>query len=725
MKSNVNLFQRDALNVEAMAFCVDLYIFLSFCRAVVIVCDMDYNEAFRWIPNGWTGQALYCPDTCHPVLGDREGSRESCCACSGRSIIYNVSDITYLGVQVNGLIEGRVSSRASVLVHRSNGLQLFPSNICDFTAIIKIDLSNNLILDISNLQCLVNLTRLDLSKNKISVLRKHSLTKNRNLRFVDLSKNSITYLETGVLGTMSLHQIDLRYNDLISVDVLDIIFERPFCFIDLSNNQIQTITNDHNWKLNTSRVYGPGSIDFSYNKMEKMPDLRRFGFSNIFQLGKLMQFAFDWRHNPIICDCTLAKPLLYFKPLVEIFKRNYFDIECKTPPSFRGVTFPSILSQNRIIEMKCNYTSHPVCPARCSCIIQPSAVSLMHSKITLTLIMNCTNAGLARFPHILPESDEIELYFQGNQISRIPPEHYFHRTTILELSSIPVFDNGALENLTHLKKFSILPEEKLKGIPRKLSFLNPCIFLQTEDFVVNCTCAHQWMHDWLATRGTNKCHTGFQFRCLRKNDTDSLMTVMSHLICNQKENPLHYIISSSGICLLLIFITFGVLLYIWKFEIKVIFQKYKACTRTEQTLVKKCVYISSDERNDDINTWVSNTLAPFLIRNEMSVFIPSRDLPLGSVRSEESAGEIAVSRYFIVLLSINYFDEEWFETRNEWQYIWNNCFSEQKELLIINYDLMKANEIYCRKFRAVMRFGNVVNFDKEEKIFSKILETFT
>jgi hypothetical protein len=85
-----------------------------------------------------------------------------------------------------------------------------------------------------------------------------------------------------------------------------------------------------------------------------------------------------------------------------------------------------------------------------------------------------------------------------------------------------------------------------------------------------------------------------------------------------------------------------------------------------------------------------------------------------------------VSRYYILFLSANYFEEESLRTLKDWNCIWNNFLSDsRKKLLVINYDLLDVAEVPCRKFRAIMRTGNVVDFASGEKnIFSKISEAF-
>ncbi|XP_048734523.1 uncharacterized protein LOC125650348 [Ostrea edulis] len=706
--------------ISFVAGCVWSAVILS-----LSLCSAEYprNETFLWKPRGWKGLQLYCPKQCNisPSTGD---TKDVCCACKAESLLDYNHHFSHLNISKDGRLEGNTSADNIAVDYSGKHLVDFPHNICDFPGITRINFSSNHILEIPNLSCLPNLTHLDLSWNSLSALSNDSLTENWNLRFVNLSHNFITYIETGVLATMASHSINLTGNSLISVDVTDIIFERPFCKFSFSHNKLHILVNKNNWKMNLIKKYGPGFVDFTFNQFKTMPDATKLGFKNFFDLGKLFDFGFDIRHNPLICDCRIARFLLFFKQYIDIMDRDYFNITCEFPEAFRGRSLPSIIRKGEIEDLICNYTSLTVCPKRCQCIDRPKRASPSEPKMKLVLNMNCTGAKINHLPHILPHCDEIEFDLRGTPIREITTEHYLELVTVLELPGMPSFETGALENLTHLQVFSVPRSDQLSGIPPALSSLNPCVFLQRGDFVMNCTCSHIWMVDWIQTKAIKKC-SPHSFQCLNGGDTEQLLTYLPRLVCTETHHE--YLLLLSITSATIFFFIVLIFIYIWKYEFKIMIRSNWICTRPKKYVDQDCVvYLSYDEKMKDIDSWLINTLEPFLTRNGLATFIPSRDLPLGCVRVDETAWQISVSRHYIIFLSDNYFEEDSFQTHTEWKHIWNNYFYDsRKKLLIINYDLLNSTQVPCGKFRAVMRINDVVDFASgEKKIFSKISATF-
>ncbi|XP_056022181.1 uncharacterized protein LOC130055039 [Ostrea edulis] len=705
-----------------VAYCV-FRVILFLCYMAFLAADIHKNETFLWKPRGWNGLELYCPNHCggyHPTGEDKD----ICCACEAESLLDYNHRFSHLNISKDGYLEGNRSAENIALDYSGKHLQDFPTNICHFPGITRINFSFNLILEIPNLSCLPNLVHLDLSWNSLSAFPKDSLTENRNLRYVNLSHNFITYIEARIFGTLAFHVIGLNGNALMSVDVTNIVFKRPFCTINFSNNKVHIIVNEYDWKISPhgNELYGPGFVDLTFNQMKS--NMTKLGFKNMFGLGNLLHFGFDVRYNPMICDCRIVEMLLYFKALIGLINRYYFDIKCESPEAFRGKSLPSIINNNEITDLVCNYSSLPVCPKKCHCVNMPKLLSFNAFQMKLVLYINCTGAKLKRLPHILPDCNQIEFYMSGNRIEQITIEHYLKRVTVLELQLMPSFETGALENLTHLQVFSVPRSQQLNGIPRALSLLNPCVFLQRKDFVMHCTCSHQWMVDWIQIKANKNC-SSYSFKCLNGIDEEGLLTYLPRLVCTAARQSYVFSVVSTTIIIMLFFVL--ILSYIWKHEIKIIVRSSWMCTRSNKPMDQDCVvYLSYDEKIRDINSWSMDKLEPFLTRNGLSAFIPSRDLPLGSVRLDETTYQISVSRYYILFLSANYFEEESFQTLTDWNRIWNNYLSDsRKKLLIINYDVLDVTEVPCRKFRAIMRIGDVVDFASgENKIFSKISETF-
>ncbi|XP_062620969.1 uncharacterized protein LOC134282580 [Saccostrea cucullata] len=234
------------------------------------------------------------------------------------------------------------------------------------------------------------------------------------------------------------------------------------------------------------------------------------------------------------------------------------------------------------------------------------------------------------------------------------------------------------------------------------------------------------MYDWIRTKQAENC-TSYSFYCIKEGIENRMTSYLSHLDCRKHGQESKYLLLSVSLAFVIAFILI-IFVHFLKFELRVILRSRRILRTSQKTPDEDCVvYISYDEKIEDLNLWLITRLEPFLTGNELSAFIPSRDLLPGCVRSEETAWQISVSRYYLVLLSDNYFDEDSLQTQNDWKCIWKNYFSDpRKELVVINYDLMNATGVRCKTLRAIMRFGNVVDFASGEKtIFSKILEKFS
>jgi hypothetical protein len=123
---------------------------------------------------------------------------------------------------------------------------------------------------------------------------------------------------------------------------------------------------------------------------------------------------------------------------------------------------------------------------------------------------------------------------RGNKIQEITVEQYLKQVTILKLSLMPSFETGVLVSLPYLRVFSVPRSQQLNRIPRDFSILNPCVFLQREDFVLHCTCSYLWMVDWVSTKSFKICSSN-PFRCLNGSKEESLLTYLPMLVCSETQ----------------------------------------------------------------------------------------------------------------------------------------------------------------------------------------------
>ena len=177
----------------------------------------------------------------------------------------------------------------------------------------------------------------------------------------------------------------------------------------------------------------------------------------------------------------------------------------------------------------------------------------------------------------------------------------------------------------------------------------------------------------------------FEFKCLSNknstNGTERAISYLQEMDCSVTSTDSVFVLATSMALATLC----GVLLTAtWKrrCEIRIVFREtwIKKLLRRRKTLDQDCViFISFDGDNSDIRSFILKRLEPVLVTKGFHVFVPSRDLSVGSVRSEESAWQISVSRYYITFLSEFYLSDDVFETRNEWRCIWNGYLSDNRK----------------------------------------------
>ena len=147
--------------------------------------------------------------------------------------------------------------------------------------------------------------------------------------------------------------------------------------------------------------------------------------------------------NPIFCDCQLAKLLLavYSSP-EELASKYNIDgagngFTCTYPQNLNGYSIENdIIKKNRLDLLICQLNTTE-CPKGCACYFQP-----YYNRS----VINCTSKWSG---NELPEFDidnlmmdtndreptHFELFFQGNNLTKIGKKNYARNVTRLDLSS--------------------------------------------------------------------------------------------------------------------------------------------------------------------------------------------------------------------------------------------------------------------------------------------------
>ena len=138
------------------------------------------------------------------------------------------------------------------------------------------------------------------------------------------------------------------------------------------------------------------------------------------------------------------------------------------------------------------------------------------------------------------------------------------------------------------------------------------------------------------------------------------------------------------------------------------------------------VYVSFNENNSQLFSWISNQLEPELNALGYSLCIPYRDIPLGSSKPDAILENLQKSKKFLFVLYEAFFDSDvesiW--CRQEWRNSWHIFKSEKLgNIAVVNYDQICLKDIDHRQIQAFLRLGLAVDFsNRNGKIFDEILE---
>jgi hypothetical protein len=233
-------------------------------------------------------------------------------------------------------------------------IQSFPSNICQYSNLVSLDLSTNQIEKLTNLNlnCLKNLVDLNLGYNSIKSIESSTFNNLTSLLSLNLQFNKITQIPQGLFNRnlINLRSLNLSYNGLTTMELWPTYLSN-IVIIDLKYNSIQRFTNDFGWYLETSS-YLPAlpllsTIDLQYNNISLLDDrvIEQYGvcsFSN-FTTFINKYFSIFWlNNNPIACNCTNSQRLLtdtqnLLKLNSNLTWSNLYQSRCGSPLNTRGI----------------------------------------------------------------------------------------------------------------------------------------------------------------------------------------------------------------------------------------------------------------------------------------------------------------------------------------------------------------------------------------------------
>ena len=624
--------------------------------------------------------------------------------------------------------------------HTNSEMTAIPSNLCDWDTesnlmtfyqeefknmenfldnIVTINFEGNKIKNVPDLNCLSRLDSLILRNNEITSLGNSSISQLSYLRTIDFSGNFITNIDPNTLTSpyLSLFFANFSYNEMTKLDVSNAMSLHPFCKIDYKSNKVTEITNEANFKLDLEQTYGPGFVSIEDNQISTFPDFKEIlSLDYLAQLGTLLSFGFDFQGIPIICDCHLEPFMTLAKDIIATVWQDYLNITCTGPKELEGRSVhkidPALFTCPILAESGCQ-------TPECTCVDKPNED---------TLVVDCSNAGLKEMPK-LPNSKfskYISLNVSGNHITKLNNNSMLSKLSILDISrndlrKVEDYEARMLENATQVY-ISFNP--RLLNLPQTIQYHNVCL-RSTEGLQINCNCESLWIEEWVHSRSCTNSNR--LFTCvLSDNSVKPALHFAEHLLECYETGIVYILITIIIGALLFLIIIAGIAVYFFRYEILIIFLRAR---QTKRNIILPSfqydVFLSYNDKDDDVSQWVENILDKNLIRKGYKVFRSNRDIPFGEERDSHVISTMAKTKNFLIIMTDSYLEEEedmrpW--TENEWKYGWNHYKMDRtNNIVLVNFDHVSSFKVIHPQIKAFLRVGSTVDFkNRDGKIMEEI-----
>ena len=679
--------------------------------------NFTHPDFIKWTPSGSRRDDLFCPVSC--------AYDEECCSCHAvtcweiDAFTCNVW-INYFHVEYSDII-GSSNIIAEVdnatvyeLVHTPGHMTSLPKNLCDWNSTTFIDLCHNRLQTISTIKCLWNLYVLKLDFNRIQNIPNNTFTNFRFLRVLSISNNKLRYLDPNTIKIKNgnIHSFSASFNDFISVDVTNVLSKNTFCIMDYHGSYMRNITNALDFSIGDDEEGGPGSINFTYTKSFQFFNFSTIGMSYNDAFDHMDGCKFHFDESSMKCDCNLY-------PLFDNLGVRTYDIwpnllsdnfTCVSPEHMEGKSLKDILDSKTFEVLTCDLTEY--CPYKCKCTDRPS-----NNVVTV----NCTGAGLTELPDYMPighwNNYKLDLHLEGNSIQTIHNRNYINRIANLYMNANPVsdFPQHVAENFEELESLS-MDSYRGSAIPVVFQKQNPKL-MHFGDNIITCDCSNLWIGRWLRSYnvldGWN-CYVHGKVVPVREVDE-------YYLQCNESDELSPFIVVAlfiSALASLLITMLIG---YYFRFEIILLKRRYFQTKQNQNSSEKSLdVFISFNEENDDVASFIINHVRKRLLDLGYSVYIPLFDNWPGA--NEELQINTALNDTFnyVVFLCEKYNSSK--KCQSEFERIWAKYIADsQTNMIIVNFDALKSKHLFNRPLRAGLLVGKVLDFaTREDRLIDRL-----
>ncbi|XP_060573732.1 uncharacterized protein LOC132731557 [Ruditapes philippinarum] len=712
----------------------------------MLPCDPPINETWggKWTPS-WIHenqrQDLRCKqdreDCTNGTTLFKYKKYDTCCACRSCPVWEGTEIELFLElISVSGkslIIYKHTPNDTDVvfkLQHTNGGLAKMPSNLCNWDndailkpryheqfesmekiweRMVKINFKNNKISTLTNLTCLHRLDEINMNNNKLTYISNTSFTSLTYLRRIYFSGNLITKIDPGILTAvpMNLFDVDFSNNKMKELDVSNMLSLYPFCAIGFESNEITQLVNEANFKLDTTKTYGPGFVLFNNNDLQTFPDFKELlHLDDITQLGSLLNLGFNFSNIPLTCDCHFEEFHSLAADVLKTIVWDHMNVKCVGPPELAGKTIPQVQADQLI----CKLPADSGCPTpECNCTDQPSKD---------TLYVDCSIKDEKQWLDTLPaihqskHSNFIELDISGHRITDISNITLLRNIKMLKASNNNIREINddvvkALENAT----VDLSNNSNMERLPKLfLQYRNVCTTYM-KNLLIDCNCDSLWIETWLKSSKCNVAEQMFNCQLPNKDIKPALEFRSTDVDCSTPEY-LPYVLTAVTVFLILLSTT----VYKFRYELLIIYIRLKQVDRWKVlSHYNYDVFLSFNDDDVIVTKWVDDTLEDNLRAAGYRVFQAGHDVTFGAERNSEVLETINKTCNFLLILSDGYLNQDnegirpW--TENEWKYGWHNFMKDKyKNLIIINFDHISSFDVNQQQIKAFLRVGCTIDF---------------